>query len=99
MFALNTLCFASRVAQMWHKEGVEFWVAGHHRFEESIMLKRQTVTNSQGLDEMIPVRAGKKDGNGKAIKFKRCHGKYVDFSDLSKRELREAHREKRLKPP
>lgn len=47
---------------MWHKEGVEFWVAGHHRFEESIMLKRQTVSNSQGLDEMIPVRAAKRTG-------------------------------------
>lgn len=47
---------------MWHKEGVEFLVAGHHRFEESIILKRQTVTNSQGLDEMIPVRAAKRTG-------------------------------------
>lgn len=47
---------------MWHKEGVEFWVAGHHRFEESIMLKRQTVSNSQGLDEMIPVCAAKRTG-------------------------------------
>jgi hypothetical protein len=47
---------------MWHKEGVEFWVAGHHRFEESIMLKGQLVTNLQGLDEMIPVRAAKRTG-------------------------------------
>lgn len=46
---------------MWHKEGVEFWVAGHHRFEESIM-KKQTTSSLQEWGEMIPVRAAKRTG-------------------------------------